>query len=128
MTIPIVFINCSPYPFIKWIIQGRKVYETRNKNTLKSLMGKTVYLAETGKGKRPVVKCSATIESVIVVQDLKTYNLYRKQTKVVKGSIFDFVPGKKKYLYKLTNIVPVPEFISPEGKRHGFTWMEYKTD
>lgn len=126
--IPIVFINCTLFPFVQWIIQGRKVYETRNKNTLKSLIGKTVYLAETGKGKKPVVKCSATIESVIVVQDLKTYNLYRKQTKVVKGSVFDFVHRKKKYLYKLTNIVPVPEFIPPEGKRHGFTWMEYQTD
>ena len=121
----IVFINCSLFPFISWIISGLKVYETRNRNTLKQLIGKTVYLAETGKHKKPVVRCMATIDSVIIVQDLKTYNSHRKQTKVIKGSVYDFIPGKKKYLYRLANVQPVAAFEPPEGIRHGFTWMEY---
>ena len=123
----IVFINCRLFPFISWIISGLKVYETRNKNTLKSLIGKTVYLAETGKGKKPVVRCMATIDSVIIVQDLKTYNKYRKQTKVKKGSLYDFIPGKKKYLYKLSNVQSVAPFIPENGIRHGYTWMECST-
>ena len=121
----IVFINCDLFPFISWIISGKKLFETRNRNTLKSLIGKTVFLAETGKGKRPVIRCIATIESSIVVQDMKTYNQYRKFTRVKKGSVFDFVPGKRKILYKLSNVQKIPAFVPCEGKRYGFSYMEY---
>ena len=121
----IVFINCDLFPFISWIISGKKLFETRNRNTLKSLIGKTVYLAETGKGKRPVIRCIATIESSIVVQDMKTYNQYRKFTMVKKGSVFDFIPGKRKILYKLSNVQQIPAFVPCEGKRYGYSYMEY---
>ena len=85
----IVFINCDLFPFISWIISGKKLFETRNRNTLKSLIGKTVFLAETGKGKRPVIRCIATIES------------------------------------KLSNVQKIPAFVPCEGKRYGFSYMEY---
>ena len=123
---PVVYVNCDVFPFISWIISGLKVYETRNRNTLKRFIGQTVYLAETHKGKRPVVRCTAFIESVIVIDSLKAYNKYRPLTRVKKGSLYDFQPGKVKYLYKLANVQPVAEFI-PEGKRHGMTWLELES-
>ena len=60
---PVVFINCKLYPFIDLILSCIKVYETRNKNTLKQLAGKRVLLCETGHGEK-VVRGSAVIESV----------------------------------------------------------------
>jgi hypothetical protein len=125
--IPIVFINCSLFPFISWIISGLKVYETRNRNTLKQLIGKTVYLAETGKHKKPVVYCSCIIGDPIIVTDKRTYNRYRKQTHIVKGSIFDFTRGtKQKVLYPLLNVQPVEKpFPMPENIiRYGRTYSE----
>ena len=126
----IVYINCKLFPFIDWIISGLKVYETRNRNTLKSLVGKTIYFAETGTHKRPVIRCACTIDSVIKITDRKTYNLYRRQTKIKKGSAFDWKTDTKyKYLYKLSNVIPVPSFPVPDNIiRHGRTWAEIETE
>ena len=121
----VLFINCSLFPFIAWILSGLKTYETRNRNTLKSLIGKTVFLAETGKHKKPVVYAIATITSVLCVTSLKEYNLYRKKCMIKKGSIFDFIPGKKKYLYALSDIKKVVPFVPAEGTRHGRICMDF---
>lgn len=123
--IPVVFINCSKYPFIAWIMATLKLYETRTRNTLKQLVGQTVYLAETGRGK-PVVKCLVTITAVEVIRTRTQYNSLRKLARIVRGSDYDWKRETKvKYFYKLENVQPVPEFIPPEGIRHGRVWMEY---
>ena len=123
--IPVVFINCNLYPFIAWILSGKKQYETRNRNTLKNLVGMTVYLAETGRNHRPIVKAKATITEVLTIRTRTEYNSFRSRTQIKKGSVFDWNGKTKvKYLYKLSNVQPVPEFM-PEGIRHGRTWMEY---
>ena len=125
-SLPIVFINCRKYAFINWIMAGAKIYETRNKNTLKSLIGKRVYIAETGKGKRPIIKCIATIDSVLIIDNFEDYNNLRDETMIEKNSVFDWKQEtKRKYLYKLSNIEKISAFIPKEGKRHGFVWMEY---
>jgi len=121
---PIVFINCDLFPFVCAILSGIKLFETRNKNTLKKLVGRRILLAETRKGKKPLVKCFATIDYMIRIDNPEQFEKYRKSGCIEKGSCFDFIPGKAKYLYHLTDIVPVPEFIPPEGIRHGRTWME----
>lgn len=126
--IPVVFINCSLFPFVFAIMSGMKLFETRTRNTLKSLIGKRVFLAETGKGK-PVVKCLATIDYMVRVDNYKTWIQYRKQCFIKPRTLFDWSHGTRyKYLYHLTDIQPVPEFIPPEGFRHGRTWMEYYPD
>lgn len=123
--IPVVFINCSVYPFLVWIMAHKKIYETRTRNMLGSLIGQTVYLAETGNGK-PTVKCRATIACVEVVRTRNEFNAFRKHTKISRGSDFDWKKSTKvKYLYRLENVMPVPEFIPPEGVRHGRVWMEF---
>lgn len=121
---PIVFINCSVFPFVQWIISGLKVYETRNRNTLKSLIGKTVYLCETGK-KEKVIRCKAIIAAVVKVQSKRYYERFRSECCIESGSVYDYIPGKTKYLYLLTDIKPVKPFVPENGIRHGYTWMEY---
>ena len=119
----IVYINCKLFPFVDLIIALQKVFETRNRNTLKKLIGKTVYIAETGKHKKPLVRCSCIIGNPLVITDKKTYNQYRKQTKVKKGSVYDFIPGKKKYLYPLCDVKEIEPFPIPENiVRYGRTY------
>lgn len=123
----IVYINCALFPFIDLIIKGLKLYETRNRNTLKSLIGKTIYIAETGKGKRPIIRCRCVITECLTITDRKTYNQYRQWTRVEKGSCFDFIPGqtKKKVLYKLENVQACKPFPVPENViKHGRTYCE----
>lgn len=78
----VIFINCALFPFIDWIIKGLKLFETRNRNTLKSFIGKTVFLVETGKHKKPIVRCSCLISSVDIITDKKAYNRLRKYTRI----------------------------------------------
>lgn len=111
----ILFINCNLFPFISWIMAGLKLYETRNRNTLKSIIGKRVYIAETGKNRRPVIRCIASIGNPIVIDSMKDFNRYRSQTKIKKGSCFDFIPGRKKYLYPVSNVVKVNPFPLPDN-------------
>ena len=123
--IPVLFINCRKCPFISWIISGEKVFETRTRNTLKRFIGQVVYLAETGNGK-PVVKCLATITGVEIVRTRTQFERFRKLTMIEPKTEYDWTDGTTvKYLYRLENIYPVPDFVPPEDVRHGRTWMEY---
>jgi len=121
---PVVFINCNQHPFINDIINGYKQYETRTRNTLKSLVNKPVLIAETGNGK-PVVKCSAIIRTPIKITSSTNFEQYRIRTRIKKGSAYDWNDSTKvKWLYPLENVESVPEFIPTEGIRHGRVWME----
>lgn len=125
--IPVIFINCDSYPFVQWIMAGVKLYETRNRNTLKRFIGQTVYIAETSHKHKPIVKCRATITAATDIRNKTVYDCLRNRTRIEKGSIYDWKPETRvKWLYKLENVEPVPEFI-PEGIRHGYTWMECGT-
>ena len=123
--IPVVFINCSLFPFIAWIISGRKVYETRTRDMLRSLVGQRVFLAETGRHGRPVVRCSCVIDHSITC-DRAGFRALRHLHLVPARSAYDWKTStKKKVLYRLTDVQPVAPFTPPEGIRHGRVWMEY---
>lgn len=123
--LPIVFINCDLFPFVEWIISGKKIYETRNRNTLKRFIGQVIMLAETHKGKKPVVRCMAYIDRMERV-NAKQFDSMRKDTMIETGSAYDLIDDNKtKCLYKLSYVYPVPAFIPPEDTRHGYVWMEY---
>lgn len=126
--IPIVYINCSAAPFISDIIGGKKVYETRSRDTLRVFIGRRVLLAETGKHGRPVVRCSAVIDNAITC-DRGAFQRLRHLHRVPRGSAYDWKPEtKKKVLYRLVDVQPVTPFPAPEGVRHGRVWMEYENN
>lgn len=120
-----IYINCSLFPFINWIIAGKKLYETRNRNTLQKLIGKKVYLVETGKHKKPLVRCSCLIVEGFTIDNKGDYETFRKAAKIKRGSVYDFIPGKRKTFYKLEKVQSVPAFPLPDNIiRHGRTWAE----
>lgn len=129
--IPVIFINCRTYPFLQWIMDREKRYETRTKNTMKTLMetylGKRILLAETGNGD-PVIRCSAVIDEVIEVRSRSEWEHYRSETMVVSGSEYDWKPETKvKWLYRLSDVQPVNPFPLPRScYRHGRIWAEYE--
>lgn len=124
--IPVVFINCSEYPYVDAIIDGRKTFETRSRDTLGSLVGRTVLIAETGKNGKPVVKCEALIGDPVEVKSYSKFDALRHCTRVPEFSSHDWKDGTRvKYLYPLDNVEPVEPFTPPEGARHGRVWMEY---
>lgn len=127
--IPVVFINCRRHPFLDQIISGRKSFETRTRDMLRSLVGQRVLLAETGRG-RPVVRCSALIEYSCVARSRAAWETVRNACCIPEGSVYDWQPDTKiKHLYWITDVVPVPvPFTPPEGVRHGRVWMEYNND
>jgi len=125
MMFPVVFINCRRYPFVDWIIDRRKLDETRTRDMLGALVGRRVLLAETGRD-RPVVRCSAVIRSVTVVRSRDDWDRLRSRHRVPAGSAYDWTPDTKvKYLYTLSGVVACHPFTPPEGVRHGRVWMEY---
>lgn len=124
-SLPVVFINCRLFPFIAWIISGLKVYETRSRDTLHALVGRRVYLAETGHGRRPVVRCSVLIDHSITC-DRGTFQVLRCLHRVPSESVYDWQPWtRKKVLYRLVDVQPCDPFPAPEGRRHGRVWMDY---
>lgn len=123
--ISVVFINCSRFPFIAWILAGLKVYETRSRDTLRALVGQRVLIAETGRGGRPVVRCSCVIDHSMIC-DRGAFRKLRHLHRVPVGSDYDWnEKTRKKVLYRLVDVQPVAPFIPPEGVRHGRVWMEY---
>ena len=124
--VPVVFINCSRFPFLFWIMSGLKLYETRTRNTLRALVGQRVYLARTGRG-RPVVLCSVVIGDPIATRSRSAFAAFRKACCIAYRSQYDWQKSTKvKYLYPLLDVQPVPvPFTPPEGVRHGRVWMEY---
>ena len=126
--IPVVFINCSRFPFLDDILLFRKLYETRTRNMLKSLVGQRVYLAQTGKGK-PVVMASVVIGAPLLCESMAAWETVREACCIPEGSTYDWqADTKKKYLYPLYDVRRCSPFTPPEGVRHGRVWMEYIPD
>lgn len=122
--IPIVFINCSSAPYIDKIMNGNKIYETRTRNTLKSLVGKTVLLCETGNGKS-IVRCSARIVKAFPVTSYYEWNMFREYTCIPFRSPHEWTEKTKiKWLYEIDSVRPLVPFIPRPGFRHGRVWME----
>lgn len=124
--IPVVFINCKEIPFIDRIIAGQKSWETRNRNTLGQLVGKRVFLAETGRGK-PVIRCEAEICKPVWINNPDDWDDLRDATCIPVGSKYDWkTDTKSKVIYFVRKVKKVRRFTPPEGTRHGRVWMEYE--
>ena len=124
--IPVVFINEEKIPYVDMIINGKKKYETRTRNTLHSLVGRRVLIAETGKG-TPNIRCSAIIDAPIIVDDKQSWDNFKPETCVPDGSEHDWNENTQcKWLYRLRDVREVCGLHWKEGRRHGITWMEYE--
>lgn len=123
--IPIVYINSRSVPFVSLIMQRIKIYETRTRNMLNSIVGMRVLIAETGNG-NPVIRCSARIASVFPVRSSAEWESLARSHCVPVGSEYDWKPTTKiKWLYTLTDVQPVPAFPIPDGRiPHGRSWAE----
>ena len=125
--LPVVFINCRKYPFCDSILNGFKKYETRTRNTLHDLVGKTCLFCETGHGK-PKTRFYARIDYVTRIDSAEVFEQYRNDCDIIPGSEFDWKPGTScKYLYHPSDITgedAYPITFSKE-QRHGRTWAEY---
>ena len=130
---PVIFINTTSSPFVDDIIDGRKTYETRTRNTLKSLLqfalGERVLIAETGHGD-PVVRCSAVIDHFGAVYTEDRWNDLRKVHRVPVGSSYDWkLDTRVKWLYHLTDVKTLAPFVLPKScTRHGRVWAEYREE
>lgn len=100
-------INDKYFPFTECILDGLKDIETRQKNTLKSLVGKRVGIIRTGKGKAMLVG-HVTIIGVIQYETEAEFRKDENRHLVEPGSRYD-ITGKGKYGYILSN----PERCEP---------------
>ena len=127
MMLPVVFINSRSVPYVDMIMDRQKPMETRSRDMLRFLAesGTPFLIAETGKGDS-LVRCSARIRSVLTVYTADEWNRLRSAHRVPAGSQYDWKDGtKKKVLYELCDILPVPVPFHPsDGIRHGRVWME----
>jgi len=123
--VTVVFINCKTAPFIDLMMAGVKLDETRTRNTLRAVVGRRVFLAETGRRGGPLCRCSAVIGDPVIVRSREDWDRLRSRHCVPEGSRYDWTPDTKvKYLYPVYDVVPCWPFVPPEGVRHGYVWME----
>ena len=94
-------INCKYEPFVDCILDGIKTIETREKNTLKSLVGQRVGIIKTGCGKAKL--CGyVTISNVIKYNTENEFRIDENKHLVKEGSKYD-IGTKGKYGYVLSN-------------------------
>jgi predicted transcriptional regulator len=84
------------------IVDGEKIFETRDTDSLRPYVGQRVAIVKTGEGKAKAIG-AVTIGEPILVTSRKDFDKYRNQTLVPKGSRFDITDGGVKYLYPMDN-------------------------
>ena len=124
--VPVVFINCDVIPFLDRIIALDKPIETRTRNMLRALVHQRVLLAETHRGKRPLVRCWATIGTPMAVRSREEWEHWREIACIPAGSRYDWQDNTSvKWLYPIYDVAEIEPFTPLEGVRHGRVWMEH---
>jgi GNAT superfamily N-acetyltransferase len=85
------------------IVDGKKKYESRQTDSLRPYVGKTVAIVRTGKG--PAVAIGQVTVGEPIVVDAQKFDKMRKQHLVPQGSKFDIGIDATKYLYPMINPV-----------------------
>lgn len=119
-----IYINCRRYPFVTWILDGWKPYETRTERALHPLIGQRVFLIETGRGKSMIIG-SATIASAQLV--FYSDVLKRQQAQIL-GTDYDILPKSYKWFYRMKDTEWLPKPIpAPETrKNHGRSYCTWE--
>lgn len=117
-------INDKMQAFTEQILEGLKDIETRDSNSLKSLIGQRVGMIRTGCGKAHVVGL-VDIVGVVVYEDADAFRKDYSKHLVAAGSKYDIKSGGKKYGYILANVErcdPVP--VTVRGNTIRNLWKE----
>jgi len=109
--------------YAQLIVEARKIIETRNRNTLKNLVGERVAIVRTRHGK-PMIIGYVDIVSVSFC-DEERFPEYFTQHFVPYFSKY-YVKSKGKYFYHLANAEKCIPYPLPENAvRHGRVWCEF---
>lgn len=83
------------------IVDGKKMYETRDTDSLRAYVGSRVAIVRTGEGAAKAIG-EVTLGEPLVVNE-EQFNAMRDKHLVPAGSTFDIKPGGVKYLYPVTD-------------------------
>lgn len=116
-----IFINCSSARFIDAILTRAKLYETRPRKTLHCLVGRRVYLIETGTSARAKIRGSAVISGAVLI---RPDNVPARKAAGIYGTPYDIRPGRAKWFYRLTRVRPLkhPLPVPDTRENHGRAW------
>lgn len=118
-----IYINCSRNPFIDWILSGSKAHETRSRDVLAPLVGKKVYLIETGTASVPLVRAVADVVSSARVP---FSDVAAREAAGIMGTAYDIKPGSSKVFYRLANVRRIDPFFAPVSRaNHGRSYTEF---
>ncbi len=92
-------INSKTIPYADLIIDGLKLYETRNNDTLKPYIGRRMAIVKTGAGKAHAIGTVEIGAPIVVTQE--QFRQLEPMHYVPEGSEFDIKPGGAKYLYPM---------------------------
>ena len=85
-----VNINDDLQPFTDLILSGKKTIETRNKNTLKSLVGQSVGLIKTGKNKQAMLVGIVLFHPPKVYKTKSEFRKDKNKHRIKNDSKYDF--------------------------------------
>ena len=106
-------INCKSQDFIRQILSGLKVVETRDTASLTCYVGRRVGLIQTGKGKARLMGY-ATITEEICYNSVDEFRADEDRHCVLKGSKYDIKDIK--YGYVLSDVVACnPMYVLSTG-------------
>lgn len=107
-----VNINCKDIDFVQMILDGVKTVETRNTNSLKSLVGQRIGLVRTGCGKAMLMGYATIVK--VIVYDTETFRSDFKRHRVPQNSEYDI--QLVKYGYILENVEKcLPSAVQSKG-------------
>lgn len=109
--------------YARAIVEGRKMIETRTRNTLKALAGERVAIIRTMAGRNPAVVGYATMGNGIKV-DGETFETLRPLHLIPPGSKFDHT-GNGKWCYPIISHYECIAYPLPEHKNHGRSYCEF---
>jgi hypothetical protein len=88
-------------PFADLIVDGQKLYESRQSDSLRPYVNKSMSIVRTGKGPAKAIGSVEIGEPMVV--DAKTFREMQDKHLVPEGSMFDIEAEGQKYLYPLSN-------------------------
>ena len=105
-----IFIHCTrALPFIAWILARVKLWETRNSDVLRDLVGQRVALIDTGKRINMVLGYATITRSKVV----NYTNVRARKAARIYGTPYDIKPGGTKMFYRLANVQRITPYPLP---------------